>query len=248
MNDYEQFTASIAIGNGLVLPADHERRMREDPDYAAKVQAHDAKIAKLAAEDAERRRADEAKRHRQRLVDYGIPVKDVDAILANSSRQTPALEAVRLFLGDGKARILVLSGRRGCGKTFAAGWAIAQPCAERYQGRRRPEYHPRFVDVGDLASGSWFDRDETRALRCCDVLAIDDLGMEYVDTKGGWLSRLDQLVNARYANSIRTVITTNMPAKQFREQYGERIADRIREVGRFANVDGESLRGRNDAR
>ena len=106
------------------------------------------------------------------------------------------------------------------------------------------ELRPRFVDVSRFSRSSRYDDEQMGPLERCSMLAIDDLGMEYADAKGSFLSLLDGLVNARYAASLRTVITTNLGAGAFRERYGERVADRIREVGRYVEIADPSMRGR----
>lgn len=218
------------------------------------------------AERAERQREadDEALRagRRHTLMLQGVPVKDIPAIVADSLGDTSPMRAVRAFLGDQRARLLVLAGPRGTGKSTAAAWVIAQPCPEPYEGpgsmrrvyrggvdrlEREPwpfELHARFLDVSRLQRLSKFRDEDMGPVERCSMLAIDDLGMEHLDQAGNFLSVLDGLVNARYAASLRTVITTNLNASTFKGRYGERIADRLREVGRFVECAGESLRGR----
>ena len=61
------------------------------------------------------------------------------------------------------------------------------------------------------------------------VIVIDDLGVEYLDKNGYFSHRLDELIDERYSNYRKTVITTNLNAKAFQTRYGARVADRIRE-------------------
>lgn len=201
--------------------------LQGDPEYRAKTAEH-------YREQELQERAERDKRFRELLAEQGLPQKDILRILGGGCKDTAALTVARQF-ADSAHRILVLSGGPGCGKTFAAGWLVAQQ--ERFPGAR-------FLDVSRLLRMNRYSEAAMTELERCSLLAIDDLGSEYVDAKGAWLSLLDGLVNARYAADLRTVITTNVPAARFKEQYGERIADRIREVGRFVGVDGESLRGK----
>lgn len=198
----------------------------------------------------------------------GVPAKDIEAITDGALAETDALRAAQAFAAAGQ-RLLVLSGPRGCGKTTAAAWLVGQelpppadfaaelaalpPSAadERRGGWLRSfgkgkvrAGHPMFLDVSALVRMSRYSDDEMRPLEDALLLVLDDLGMEFADEKGSFLATLDALLNARYAARLYTVITTNLPAKAFKARYGERIADRIREAGRFVELDAASLRGR----
>jgi DNA replication protein DnaC len=63
-----------------------------------------------------------------------------------------------------------------------------------------------------------------------------------VDDKGWFVRALASIVDARYAACLKTIMTTNLNAERFKATYGERIADRIRESGRFRDVAGQSVR------
>ncbi len=200
-----------------------------------------------------------------RLERIGVPAKDIERIHSGDMKETSAMSECRSFLADGD-RILVLSGERGCGKTTAAAWLLSQelegprsyeealrliPMSASAESWGRPylDRTPRrggpsvFVDVSKLARLSRYRSDDMDPLEEALLLVIDDLGMEYADEKGSFLSTLDGLFNARYAAQLYTVITTNLPAKAFKARYGERIADRIRECGRFVELSDKSLRG-----
>lgn len=200
--------------------------------------AYDAKIQaerEQAEVDAERKRQEELRRD---LVERGCPVKDLERAVSGQLDDTKAVAAAQAALDVGMT-LLVLSGTRGCGKTTAAAWWLLQ--------RRKPSEYvrvgpPRFVDASSLARWPRYDDAKMRELERASALVIDDLGVEYDDKNGAFRSFVDGLVNSRYAACLPTCITTNVPAADFRQRYGERIADRIREVGRFVELSGESLR------
>ena len=78
------------------------------------------------------------------------------------------------------------------------------------------------------------------------VMVIDDLGVEYMDKNGHFSHRLDELIDDRYSNYKKTIITTNLNKKDFQARYGNRVTDRIREGfkhgGDYLEFSGRSLR------
>lgn len=227
-----------AVGDEI---GDIWRQMRgsmTDEEWAA----HDAK---LQAEAEERTRRAEEEVRVERLAwlvqDVGVPAKDIARIEgAEGISETRAMRAVREQLAE-RLMLVVLSGTRGSGKTTAAAWWLAQ---------RQPKHdyvytqNPFFIDANHLARWPRYDDSKMERIEKALCLVIDDLGVEYDDKQGNFRSLFDALVNARYASMLPTVITTNLNAEQFKERYGERVADRIREVGRFVSIADESLRGR----
>jgi DNA replication protein DnaC len=213
---------------------ERDRRLAEDPVYAAKVQAEEAQRGRDEA-------AAVLKRRREGLLERGVPAKDVDALLSSTLFASRSLASAREWLASDRT-LLVISGTRGVGKTTAAAWLASEVSGSR------------FIDAAHLMRVDVYSNEEMNPLEQCPLLVMDELGGEYMDTKGKLLSLVDGLVNTRYAAKLRTVITTNMPANDFEEQkgvrkpgfktrYGERLADRIREVGRFVEISGPSLRG-----
>lgn len=68
----------------------------------------------------------------------------------------------------------------------------------------------------------------------CDepMLAIDDLGDEPSEemSYGTVTTPIADLLEYRYERQLLTIITTNISAQKIRQKYGERIADRCREM------------------
>lgn len=178
------------------------------------------------------RDADDAHREadRWRIVgETGIPPKDLAMIRDGKLAETPAT----LALGASPAMTLVcLSGNPGSGKTVAASNWIATA------GRGL------FVKAARLARWERYDNNEMNLLLRASRLVIDDLGTEFQDSKGNFMAILDEVIDVRYDHSRPTVITTNLDAEAFKARYGERIADRIRETGKFVSLDGASMRTR----
>lgn len=204
---------------------------------------HDEQIA--AQREAERLEEVERDKHRRRsrLVDLGLPPKDLELVLGGTAymSETQAMGEAQALLESGKV-ILVLSGERGCGKTTAASWWVAQ--AHKGGSQYLVSTRAMFRDASKLARQSRYDDKGMQDLERAEALVIDDLGIEYDDKSGATRSFFDALINSRYANMLPTVITTNLNGQQFKARYGERVADRIREAGKFVELSDKSMRGK----
>ena len=158
---------------------------------------------------------------------------------------TAAIDAVR----GGFNVIAVLGGSVGAGKTIAAvDWlrdAVADPGrwfdGKWYWGDTRPML---FVSAPALARWPRYDAKEMARLLQASRLVIDDLGVEFADAGGSFQATLEEVIADRIANRRLTILSTNLDAPNFKARYGERIADRIRQSGRFVSVAGPSLRVR----
>lgn len=200
-------------------------------------------IAKWEAVQEERRRqsrADLSRAKERALEALDLPARAAAVI----PKDTQALRAM-----SGDWTLLILSGQTGCGKTVAASswlrswvsddrnWTGGDGFVPRLRGRA-----PLFLTSAHLARWARYDDTAMTCLLRASRLVLDDLGGEYVDEKGAFLSLLDELVNERYANRLPMLITTNLGPVDFRARYGERFADRIREAGRFAALTDPSMR------
>lgn len=194
--------------------------------HLAEIEAIEAKLPTVRAAAAE-------ERHTETCRKIGIPRKDIGAI--RGGKVTNAMRAVADFAAGPKT-ILVLSGSPGSGKSFAASRFLCDTAAGNTWTTAK------FLDVSTLARVSRYDEKAMKEIEEASALVIDDLGMEFDDKSGAFRSLLDAVINARYANALKTVITTNLDATAFKARYGERVADRIREVGAFVVCGGESLR------
>ena len=75
-------------------------------------------------------------------------------------------------------------------------------------------------------------------------LIIDDLGNEpdVVNSYGTKTNPVQTLLFLRYENKALTYGTSNLHPRQFREKYGDRLADRFKEMFTVITVKGESRR------
>lgn len=160
----------------------------------------------------------------------GIPELHLRHVYDQVPAECDALFAVRNLLENRDQSLLVLSGGVGTRKTGSACWALIE----------RPG---RFVTSSALyrLSVCRKDADQYKATRRAQVLVVDDLGCEYRD-KGWFVGEINDIVNERYADCKKTIITTNLDGPAFKERYCDRVADRIWEAGKFVELGGESVR------
>lgn len=189
----------------------------------------EAEVAAIRAEDAARDLEERDKRRTAELVDLGAPRRAI--LAARERKDTPAMRKVAEW-SQGEKTILVLSGRPGCGKTVAAvSWGFVS------------SHTPVFLRAAAFAMASRYNPEERAVWARAGALILDDLGAEYQDAKGSFAVDLDELIDTVYGDMRRMIITTNAGAEDFKQRYGARVADRIREAGEFYVCKNESLRG-----
>lgn len=211
----DEFASIIPIGPHAEA-ADEARIAKREAEVAA---WHAAREADLAA----------ARTPRVPLTEFGWPARALEvAATADVTRQACALLAAHDF----KSRnVVVLSGAPGCGKTVAAArWAL----------RRTPR--PRFVRASTFAAGSRYDAEQRAQWFGAPALVLDDLGAEYLDAKGSFMTDLDELVDTFYGDLRPLVITSNCTLASFKTRYGERVVDRLRECAAFIAIAAPSMR------
>lgn len=133
--------------------------------------------------------------------------------------------------------LIVLSGGVGTGKTTATSW---WGCRRHVAFRRTT-----FITAAELARSSRYG-EEREKLLSADALVIDDLGAEYLDAKGNFLTDFDELIDRFYSDRRPLVLTTNIafPSPEargkakgteqtFADRYGNRAVDRLRQAGRW---------------
>jgi DNA replication protein DnaC len=191
--------------------------------------AHDRRVAEERAREAANDRAREIAQARATLEDNGFPVRALDVASTADLKQSALVAIADWKPADDS--ILVLSGRAGCGKSVAATWWAARCCPDA-----------KFVRATEFASSSRYQNPKREAWYAASGLVLDDLGTEHADAKGSFLVDLDELIDRFYGAKRPLVITTNVDAKAFKQRYGARIEDRIRECGRFVSLSAPSLR------
>ncbi|HET6613630.1 MAG TPA: hypothetical protein VFG83_16640 [Kofleriaceae bacterium] len=162
----------------------------------------------------------------------GAPRRATERVANGSLEGTMAMAAIEAWSGQG---LLVLSGGVGCGKTTAAVWWLS-----RHGGTA-----PMFVRAGGLEAAGRYDRAVRAMWTASSALCIDDVGAEYADGRGNWISLLDEIADFYHGEMRPLIMTTNIEkAVTFRQRMGDRISSRIREDGGWCPIGGDDLRGR----
>jgi len=161
---------------------------------------------------------------------WGVPERILDNL--EVLRATKAVNIVKNWIVTPReAWCLILSADKGTGKsTAAATWLYENvPIAVDIYPNRYWWSGTRIARTNGYAK-------EFESMMRSRFMVIDDLGVEYLDKNGNFLQRLDELIDERYSNYRQTIITTNLNVKAFKERYGERVADRIREGFEFGGA------------
>ena len=186
----------------------------------------------------------------QTLKDQGVPERVIDYVLPNEDshfrlKKTTALYAPETWAeNQRKTKLgwcLALAGGKGCGKSVAAGYWLYIKARKRTTLRQRTWW-----SASRISRASSYDKNLDEMMQA-PYMVIDDLGVEYMDKNGHFNGRLDELLEERCGNYLPTLITTNLNGIDFKERYGQRIVDRIREDlktgGAFIEIRDKSLRG-----
>ena len=94
------------------------------------------------------------------------------------------------------------------------------------------EYAMRIIDAKSMVVTCKSNYEDWKRLMYQDLLAIDDLGTEprEVMDYGNIINPTVDILTRRYENQLFTIISTNLTPPQISQVYGERIADRMREM------------------
>lgn len=195
----------------------------------------DAAVREAEALEQQLRVAEKALR---RLEASGVGPRSLDA--ASAPDETPAIAAVRRWLGDSSRTWLVLCGSKGTGKSVAATWAVREVC--------RQGSSAAFRSMASLAKLSSFDAgaDEMAYLKRVHLLVLDDVGTEVLTDHAK--AQLHDLLDARHEHYGRTIVTSNLlwdaplAPGSLQERLGERLVDRVRQSGGVVQFKGPSLR------
>lgn len=221
MTEPSPVSAALA---GLRVPAairdrpatDFPHRLGESPEEAAE---------RLATATAVRRRR----------WDAAMPLRFASARVADLEA-SQGREVCARWWETPEIRTLILVGDPGRGKTHAAyavgsqavedgAWAAAWTMVA-LNDAFRPNNDPAAYEVAQE----------------CDLLLLDDLGRERITE---WTAeRLQGVLDARWANNRRTIVTTNLPGGAVSERYGDPVQDRLIDAAWVVQVAGIARRAR----
>ncbi len=165
------------------------------------------------------------------LRENGFPEKSLYGAQLSNPLDTTALGHARAF-AKMPVRMLLLAGGVGTGKTTAASWLALG----------RDDERPGFIRAGELERRGRYDRTLLPWLKERTSLVIDDLGVELLDSKGVFISLLDEVIDAAYGRRRIVVITTNLTFDELGQRYGSRVLSRFEQVGVAASCGMRDLR------
>lgn len=137
---------------------------------------------------------------------------------------------------------LLFTGKTGLGKTFLSNCIAKELLDQGYSVVYLPA-----VKMYEIFSKERFDydateedRDRSSYLLDCDLLIIDDLGTELVNTFT--TSQLFYCVNERLNRKKGTIISTNLPVNEMRDEFTDRVMSRIISQYTVIPLYGEDIR------
>lgn len=152
--------------------------------------------------------------------------------------------AARWLTGDNAKPGLFLCGKCGNGKTtliHAIKSLINWVCSDDSLDAQHYLKIENARSITDLAKQK--SPDYTKLL-CVEMLAIDELGSEPSEVLeyGNVINPTIDLLTHRYERRLFTIATSNLAPKDIEHHYGERIADRFREMMVTIPFDNDSFR------
>ncbi|CAB3783315.1 ATP-binding protein [Pararobbsia alpina] len=174
-----------------------------------------------------------------------------DNYVTDTEGKRAALTAVRNFVEALDSRLdpsskepfwLAMHGKVGTGKSHLCVAAI-NAVIEKHS--------PMYMEVPRIVqrvSATWrrdsseSESDVVRNLTTVGLLVIDEIGVQ----RGTEFEQtiMTDILNARYSNHMPTILATNYNKPNLDAVLGDRIADRLREVGKRVIFDWESCRGK----
>lgn len=137
---------------------------------------------------------------------------------------------------------ILFTGNTGCGKTFLSN-CIARELIRRYFS----VVYLTATDMFDILAGSRFNgndddaaKDKAAYILECDLLIIDDLGTELINTFTA--SQMFYCVNERLNRKKGTIISTNLTLNELQDAFTERVTSRIVSSYQVIPLIGDDLR------
>lgn len=179
---------------------------------------------------------------------YRMEVEGRCATFNPESEVIAAIKAIAIALTSRRRKFgVLLQGDVGNGKTtmLRATQTVIRFINEQMFTTMQPGLVMK--DARELSTIGVGQTDILRYVRDCKMLAIDDLGREPANIKeyGNIISPVIDLIEYRYDRQLFTIVSTNLNKPELRNKYGERVADRLREMMEFIHFKHESYRKQN---
>lgn len=145
------------------------------------------------------------------------------------------------YLDHGRG--LLLHGAKGKGKTFIATYLLRAIISDfpQYDG-----FFTTFEDLIDARKQSWAGGENRESyidlVMGSNLLVIDDIGREMNKSGAMPLSTFDQVVRARVAGNLATIITTNYTLDELPRMYDSNVWDLLLESSTSYQFEGTSTR------
>ena len=218
-----------AIGRPGPHMLDARRAWRlANPAASARYDALTAELDAVYASDAARRAQE------RKCAQLAHVFGEAELAVIRAPKPTEAMTRTKEWLLNGR-KWLVLGGKTGNGKTYAAAWCVEMAPSQGHSAR--------FIRFNELSRVSAFGEGvhEIDALRQVGLLVIDDWPTE---PPSAWARQVvGEIADARHQAGRRTIITANFAGREEAIRcLGERISDRIRESGTVVWLSGASMR------
>ena len=174
--------------------------------------------------------------------DDRVVIPEIQMTVADYMRQvhTWCKEYVENF--EKKGGNLIFTGSTGVGKTFLTN-CIAKALIDQYQS----VIYLSSNDLFDVFSKNKFHYDTEEEMKDmyqyildCDLLIIDDLGTELINTFTA--SQMFYCVNERLNRNKGTIISTNLTLGELQDAFTERVTSRIMSKYKIIPLIGDDLR------
>jgi len=140
--------------------------------------------------------------------------------------------AAKWLIGESRSGLL-LCGNCGNGKTTLLRALRAVIAVMTSDEPRSEQRCMRIIAANDIVRINRDSNSDTwNNLRSFPILAIDDAGEEAAEVinYGNVQQPIVEILSYRYENMLPTLMSTNMDPKNLHNHYGNRIADRMKEV------------------
>ena len=177
---------------------------------------------------------------------YQMEVTNRGGVFQADPATTDHINKAALWLTGGTKVGLLLAGNCGNGKTTLTKAIKRMIDTLYYSSLSTARKTINYVSATELAGMARDDSSNFERLRKSEMLAIDDVGVEPASVKvyGNEISPFVELMYERYDKQLMTLVSTNLHMEDFQKRYGERIADRFREIFGVISFRNESYRRR----